>query len=300
MKALSLILVSLFFLFTACDENNPAEPEAEPAFNFNQDLIAFRSNRDGQEEIYLVTPDGTASTNITKNLADDDDPAWSPDGSKIAFASDREDGQFDIFVMNVDGTEVTRLTNDPAVDSDPSWCENGTKITFRTQRHGDSEIYIMNADGSNEVRLTNDPGTDNEPVCCPSGDIIAFYSNRSGNGEVWTMNTDGSDQKNLTNNENFDCSPGWSPNCGSLTIVTNRDGGSDDIYLVPLSGADPSPLISGPGNEFQSSWSGDGTKVVFDTDRDGNWEIYTIGLNGAGLTRLTTNPFDDELPVWRP
>ena len=114
------------------------------------------------------------------------------------------------------------------------------------------------------------------------------------------MNTDGSDQTNVSDNPTFDCSPGWAPDCEYLTIVTDRDGGSDDIYLLPLDGSAPTPLANGPGDEFQASWSGDGLRVVFDTNEHGNWELYTIGVDGTGLTRITNNSADDELPVWRP
>jgi len=108
----------------------------------------------------LTTPDGAKAINITNNPAADTDADWSPDGPKIAFASDR-DGNVQICVMNVDGTGIARLTNHMSEDRQPSWSPDGGKIAFRSDRDGNSEIYVMNADGTNPVRLTNDPATDN-------------------------------------------------------------------------------------------------------------------------------------------
>ena len=112
-------VVALLILFACGDEDSPSGPDPELGFDFSVDLIAFRSERDGQQEIYLITPDGSEFINITVNSAADAEPAWSPDGAKIAFSSNRE-GQFDIFVMNVDGTGVTRLTDDAADETDPT------------------------------------------------------------------------------------------------------------------------------------------------------------------------------------
>jgi Tol biopolymer transport system component len=90
-------------------------------------------------------------------------PAWSPDGTKIAFDSNRG-GNFEIYIMYADGTGVARLTNDPANDFAPTWSADGTMIAFDSVRDGNSEIYAMNADGTGVVRLTISPGLDFEPA----------------------------------------------------------------------------------------------------------------------------------------
>ena len=80
-------------------------------------------------------------------------PAWSPDGTKIAFTSDR-DGIPKIYVMNADGTNQTRITDNPASDEAPAWSPDGSKIAFTSDRDGNPEIYVMNADGTDQTRLT--------------------------------------------------------------------------------------------------------------------------------------------------
>jgi TolB protein len=108
-------------------------------------LIAFVSNRAGNDEIYVIKADGTGLTRLTRNPAHDEGPAWSPGGKKLAFMSDRA-GNAEIHVMNADGTGVTRLTNNPASDGGPAWSPDGSKIAFMSNRLAThSEIYAMNA-----------------------------------------------------------------------------------------------------------------------------------------------------------
>ena len=100
-----------------------------------------------------MNADGTGVRQLTDNDDWDRFPAWSPNGKKIAFHSDR-DGDEEIFVMNADGTGVTQLTDNFALnDMFPAWSPNGNKIAFESDRDGNNEIFVMNADGSNVVAL---------------------------------------------------------------------------------------------------------------------------------------------------
>ena len=111
--------------------------------------------------------DGSGLTNITHNGTDDVYGLYSPDGTKMVFASDRE-GAFDIYVMNADWTNITNLTNSiKSEDRHPKLSHDGTKIVFDSQRDGPTEIYIMNADGSNQTRLTSNSVIDTEPALSP-------------------------------------------------------------------------------------------------------------------------------------
>ena len=139
----------------------------------NASRIAFASTRDGNSEIYVVNPDGSALTRLTNHAAADIAPVWSPDKSKIAFATNRHgSSNYEIYVMNADGTGQTRLTNHPAVDVAPAWSPNGTTIAFATNRHGSSnfEIYTMNAtNGGGLMRLTTNAAVDGDPAWSPDG-----------------------------------------------------------------------------------------------------------------------------------
>ena len=104
-----------------------------------------------------MNEDGTGLTRLTVNRVEDTSPAFSPDGSTIAFTSDR-DGARDIFVMDANhGSNQANLTNNSDHDHNPSWSPDGAKITFDSHREG-FNLFVMNADGSGQARLTNNSG----------------------------------------------------------------------------------------------------------------------------------------------
>jgi WD40-like Beta Propeller Repeat/HYR domain len=197
-------------------------PISESAFGTIQEengKIVFVSNRDGNNEIYVMNADGSGQIRLTKNAAHDGFPSLSPDGEKVAFESNR-DGNFEIYVMNAaDGSNQRRLTNNLAVDWFPSWSPDGTKIAiaFDSTREGNREIYVMNAaDGSNPTRLTNNPASDSDPSWSPDGEKIAFVSNRDERGdnnyEIYVMNAaDGSEQTNISNSPAYEADPDFGP-----------------------------------------------------------------------------------------
>ena len=154
--------------------------------------IAFSSDMDGDQEIYVMVADGTNVTQLTYNTkANDVNPEWYPYCKKIAFASDR-DGDSEIYVMEADATNVTQLTRNTHYDGSQVWSPDGSKIAFDSDRDGDSEIYVMDADGTNVVKLTSNTAVDEWfPFWSPDGSKIAFSSDRDGDWEIYVMNVDG-------------------------------------------------------------------------------------------------------------
>ncbi|MBI1926910.1 sigma-70 family RNA polymerase sigma factor [Candidatus Poribacteria bacterium] len=260
--------------------------------------IAFFSNRDGNEEIYVMDADGKNPTNLTRHPAVDAGPSWSPDGTKIAFWSDR-DGNDEIYVMDADGKNPTNLTRHPAVDRSPSWSPDGTKIAFHSDRDGNYDIYVMDADGKNQVNLTRHPAEDRSSSWSPDGTKIAFWSRRDGNPESYVMDADGKNPTNLTRHPAVDAGPSWSPDGTKIAFHSNRDG-NREIYVMDADGKNPVNLTRHPAEDWFPFWSPDGTKIAFSSFRDGNEEIYVMDADGKNPVNLTRHPADDAIPVWFP
>ena len=153
--------------------NNLAADE-DPAWSPDGKRIVFSSAREGHVvhnldityEIYVMDADGGNQQRLTENRNNDEDPVWSPDGKRIAFAADRK-GDFekiDIYVMDADGGNQQKLTNNRVWDSSPSWSPDGERIAFVSTRDENSEIYVMDADGGNLQNLTNNPHSDFGPA----------------------------------------------------------------------------------------------------------------------------------------
>ena len=115
--------------------------------------------------------DGSNTTQLTYNSADDAVPYWSPDGRRIAFHSDR-DGDLEIYVMDADGSNVTQLTHNPADDFQAHWPPDGEHFVFLSERDGDPEIYVMDTDGSNVTQLTHNDAVDWAPQWSPTGESV--------------------------------------------------------------------------------------------------------------------------------
>lgn len=243
--------------------------------------IAFVSDRDGNFEIYVMDPDGENQTNITNNPSEDRYPAWSPDNTRIAFVSDR-DGDFEIYVMNADGSEQTPLTSSPGSNQFPSWSNNGSRIVFQSTRDGNYEIYVMNSDGSNQTRLTNNPASDRYPVYMPDGGRIAFYRDNL----LYLMNADGTGQTLYSSDIFLNGRFSFSPDGARIVYQTF----SNDIIIINADGSGLANISIGGFSDNYPCWSSDGSRIIFYTNRDGNYNIYSMNPDGSDLIPLTDDP----------
>jgi len=300
--------------------------------------IAFKS---GLDAIWTVNPDGGALTQLTPGYspgsacaAGDEEPRWSPDGTKIAFTRTKGGSQ-DIWVMNADGTNQTRLTNDGdgkcsetgpnnTWSENPAWSPDGKKIIFTSARAStnfNESLWTMNADGTGQtLLLTTATSHVSEASYSPDGKTIAFHVEPiSANpalrcdgdalgGEIWSMNADGTNQKRLTTTSNcsFDENPVWSPDGRRIAFtrcpqaVANTDC-ANEIFIMNADGTNRVQLTSnfaGFGSEHPA-FSPDGTRIVFANGVNGS-TIWYMNVDGSSKVPVSTGSLvDNGEPTWQ-
>lgn len=279
--------------------------DLNPVWSPDGTKLAFISDRDGNNEIYLLTstaenPDSFTTLRLTNNTVDDAEPKWSPDGQYVVFAS-RLEGSWDIYMIDADGNNLRRLTDHAASDETPVWSPDGTQIAFSSDRDGNYEIYVMDANGSNVRRLTNDPANDgNTLVWSPDGSRIAFVSILpDSNWEIDTVDPrDAATVLDFSNRGGDEWHPKWSPDGNSLAYLWQTD--NVEIVVAGADGSSRRNITAASSDDWTYTWSPDSSYITFESDREGNWEIFVLDSCGGNLRRLTNNAADDLAPAWRP
>ena len=256
-------------------------------------LIAFSSNRGGQQELYIANPDGSGRTALN---AQGNSPQWSPDGRRIAFGSSR-DGNSEIYVMNADGTGQTRLTSNTNYDSRPQWAADGSQLVFTRIVDGNWEIFRMDGDGSNQVDLTNDPAVDWSQATAPRGKKIVFTREENGTGHLYLMTTDGKNLQRLTNTSAYDSYPSWSPSGNQILftrdLAPSTVTGNADLWAISSDGTGEHQVthLSGTQAVVNGSWSPDGTRIVYTTCALVSFNtctLHTANADGTGAVDIST------------
>ena len=265
---------------------------------------------DGKNRMRLTHTAGIVSWKPDRNGNWQHNWDWSPDGTRIVFATDW-DGPLAIYVMNVDGSGLRQLTypQDDQFDMQPAWSPDGTKIIFTSGRQVDfTSIYVVDADGGTPLKLTDSPAADANAVWSPDGTRIAFASTRDSEGEVvneeiYVMNADGSDPVRLTDNPNIDNNPAWSPDGTKIAFLSMPfpEGAPRfrlaEIYVMDADGGNPVNISNNETIDWNPVWSPDGTRIAFISTF--SWDITVVNADGSNPVQLTSEG-GNYLPLWLP
>ena len=263
-------------------------------------VIAFVSDREGSQDIFIMNADGSDQRQLTKATSNDGWPSWSPEGARIVFHSIKSGGS-SLKTLDVLNGETSQVPVDRAGNKwEPAWSHDGKWIAFSNQpRNGFGNIYHVDPSGHNLLRLTTTSSTDGGPVWSPDDSKMAFYSDRDGNMEVYVMNADGSDQRRLTEDPAEDIVWDWSPDGAKISFASNRDG-NYEIYVMNADGSNQLRLTNHPGDDMYPSWSPDGTRIVYASGNETQMDIFVMNADGTDPRQLTDSPGQNFSPVWRP
>jgi len=253
--------------------------------------IYFVSERGGHKEIWVMDYDGANQHAVTHLGSISLSPRISPDGSRLAFSSLTKTG-WEILMYSIDLGRMVAFPHFGGTNLSPAWSPDGTKLAFSGSRSGDSQIYIADASGGNLRRLTNGRGPDVSPSWNKkTGAQIAFVSGRTGLPQIYTMEADGTNVQKMTD-QGYAVSPQWSPNGQFLAFSWMRKygpgmPGSNDLYLMDIASKQWVQLThDGSRNDFPS-WSPDNRHIVFQSNRSGSEQIWTMLADGTKLQQLT-------------
>jgi Tol biopolymer transport system component len=286
-----LAAVIAALLLAACGGSEQFDPDLLVVSTRDGDYAIFAVSTSGDDERRLTDTDVDAST--PEGLFFQIEPAWSPDGTTIAFASKRS-GNFDLYAMNADGSGTRQLTSTKDDDVQPDWSPDGKRIVFT--RGSPGRLFVMDADGAGAHRVTKEEVDETEPAWSPDGRWIAYSRREPGSSirELWLVRPDGSERRQLTKLGGVAQGPSWSRDGRRIAFSANVDKGFD-IYTVGADGKGVSLVTSGD-DSFEPAWSPDGKTIAFSEAG----AVVTIDVANGEEETLTDADNNDSSPTWKP
>ena len=307
-RRLTLLFASIGMVVFACalhsvradlrPSSEAARDDAD-AFGGPPHSIAFYSNRDGNNEVYVMNPDGSDQTRLTFESRGDARPDVSPNGQQVVFQSNRiiaetnPTGDLEIFVMNADGSDVRQLTVNGAEDSWPRWSPNGRWIAFHSIVDGNFEIYVIRPDGTDLTRVTEYAGLDQYPEWSPNGKQLAIRRDT----DIYLIDLDGANPMQLTaGTSGVNQMASWSPDGKQIAFFSNRLGygsvfvmdadGNNEVNLTPI----PDGIPASAWGSRAPAWSRNKQSIYFTGRRPEvsvSENIFVMNADGTGVTQLT-------------
>ena len=263
---------------------------------FSTRIAYVKENRAGREyQLVVADADGEGEQVAAHGKEPIISPAWSPDGTKVAYVS-FELRKPVIYVQNLVTGQRTVISNEKGSNSAPAWSPDGSKLALALSKTGNTQIFIVNADGSGMRRLSNSNGIDTEPQFSADGQSVYFTSDRSGGPQIYKMGVGGGQATRVTFKGNYNISPRVASDGKTLAWISQRDGGFS-LYAMDLASGQELRLADGA---TEPSFSPNGKYIMYANKGGGRVALAVVSVDGRVKQRLTTQAGNIREPSWGP
>ena len=255
-------------------------------------------NRQGQRfKLLVADSDGYNEQAILSQAEPIMSPAWSPDGSHLAYVS-FETGHAVVYVQSLYTNQRKVLADFPGSNSAPAWAPDGRQLAVVLTRDGSSQIYLVRPDGSGLRRITFSGAIDTEPHFSPDGGYLLFTSDRGGTAQIYRMTLAGGPAERMTFGEGANFSPRYRPD-GNAFVFAHRENGTFYIATQDFQTGQMS-LITEGGWDKKPSYAPNGKLVLFASEARGRGILATVSSDGRVRQHMFTQSGDAREPAWGP
>ena len=259
--------------------------------------IAYVVKHGSRFELQIADADGVGAQTALASREPIISPAWSPDGSRLAYVS-FENKKPVVYVHSLVSGQRQAVANFKGSNSAPAWSTDGKQLAVVLSKDGGSQIYVIGADGSNPRRITNSGSIDTEPFFAPDGQSIYFTSDRGGSAQIYRMSTSGGETTRVTFDGSYNVSPRVSSD-GNTLIYIARDGGRFQLKSLDLASKQGQLLTDGQHDE-SPSFAPNGKMILYATQTGNRGSLAAVSSDGRVKQRLSVQAADVREPAWGP